>query len=176
MKWLELRDLSHFFRLENSNRIALTYKNFCSKIGIEIEVFWRTLLPSTARTSTTENEPVWFEQKINDFGNYSSGRPKLHGGGISRASRGIGVISVATAEPSAAQKCQFSGISAASRQQFRRNECTNCNIYNLSGVSVNKIGPKHNQPDSKVTVCTSYDFTSGLGSIYCSLNSAIKSW
>jgi len=45
---------------------------------------------------------------------------QLHSGGISRAIRCKCVISVASAEPIARQKCQFSGFAAASHLSFRR--------------------------------------------------------
>jgi hypothetical protein len=48
----------------------------------------------------------------------------LHGGGISRAIRRTSVISADALEPAAMQKCQFGGITAASRQSFRREICT----------------------------------------------------
>jgi len=51
----------------------------------------------------------------------------LRGGGISRVSRCICVISVATAGSSAAQKCQFGASLPHSRRTIRREYCTNCN-------------------------------------------------
>ena len=56
--------------------------------------------------------------------------PKLHGGGISRDSRRIRVISAANSEPSALQNSQFSGISPASRLSFRREYCKFCTKCN----------------------------------------------
>jgi hypothetical protein len=47
--------------------------------------------------------------------------PLLHGGGISRASRCICVISVASAEFPADLKCPFDGFSRTCRRQFSGN-------------------------------------------------------
>ena len=55
--------------------------------------------------------------------NDGSGSRELHSGGIDRASRRNRVISAALAEPLAASKCQFSGITGACRLSFRREWC-----------------------------------------------------
>ena len=52
--------------------------------------------------------------------------PIVQRGGINRAIRRNNVISAAPAEPPANTKCQFGGISRASRQTIRRIICNRC--------------------------------------------------
>jgi len=54
------------------------------------------------------------------YGNYSSGTPLCHSGGISRAIRRKSDDSAASAELPADTKCQFSALLPCSRQSFRR--------------------------------------------------------
>jgi len=54
---------------------------------------------------------------------------KLHGGGITGGIRCTRAISVASAEPPADTKCQFSAFSRASRPPFRRIICEKVNQW-----------------------------------------------
>jgi hypothetical protein len=65
----------------------------------------------------------------------------LQSGGNDRAIRRISVISAALSEPPADTKCQFSGLTGASRLPFRRIYCINCNLcsnnYNIYSIRRN---------------------------------------
>jgi len=63
--------------------------------------------------------------------NYGGGSGVWHSGGNTGAFRRICVTSVAVAEPSAAQKCQFGGLSRASRLSIQRKYCNLCNNCNI---------------------------------------------
>ena len=52
-------------------------------------------------------------------------------GGHTGTSRCIRAISALSAEPTAMQKCQFSGFSRASRPPFQRENCNLCNLCNI---------------------------------------------
>src|SRR5262249_17385857 len=66
---------------------------------------------------------------------------QLHGGEHTGAFRDTRVISAASAERPAAQKCQFSGFSAASCPSFRRKICILCNNCQYDGIKIKKVLP-----------------------------------
>ena len=74
---------------------------------------------------------------------------KLQGGGTSRAIRCKSVISAQSAEPPAAQNCQFSGFSRASRQTIQREICTKCNFcadFAFSAFKTRDTSPNKSSP------------------------------
>jgi len=61
------------------------------------------------------------------------------GGGHTRAIRCTDANSADTAEPTAAQKCQFGGFSRASRLSFRREKCHLCHLRHIAALNRLKL-------------------------------------